>query len=139
MYTAKNDQQLCMSVACISWGTAWYLLAPAEIFWRSQPFDWELSDSFRSGILYSFEKCAKCELIVLTLGTCKFTKQSGNETIKTCTNASVIWWKQWEMPFCCHQLQVSFGICPCCFDNVISVSRNEPNQRRKTNSVLGQF
>ena len=43
-----------------------------------------------------------------------------------------IWWKQWEMPFCCGKLQVGFGICPCCFENVISVSRNEPNQSRKT-------
>ena len=36
------------------------------------------------------------------------------------------------MPFCCEQLPTGLEVCPCYFENVISVSRNEPNQWRKT-------
>jgi len=31
-----------------------------------------------------------------------------------------------------EQFPSSLEVCPCCFENVISVSRNEPNQWRKT-------
>ncbi len=43
-----------------------------------------------------------------------------------------MWWNEWEIQFSCEQLPSGLEVCPCCFENVISVSRNEPNQWRKT-------
>ena len=43
--------------------------------------------------------------------------------MQRCTKTFAMWWNEWEIQFCWEHLLSGLEVCPCCFENVISVSR----------------